>query len=205
MALGRGQPLTVDLGPGFAALGVERRLRDTPAGAHVRGLFFRLAEQALAARSGELVLAWRAATGAHSRWAFKLYSARDFIREQAVAAVLLDPSDPGAALRAMWRSTPALAPLIRAERFMRHLVGRDPTRALTWLARHRRMMCDYGDWWLVPTGSHGAVFHHHDEYTWIEHCHVGGVEGTLLRCGVSPSVAVELDSDYRGRLLIRWE
>lgn len=198
-------PLTVDLGPGFAALGAERRVRDTPPGAHIRGLFFRLAEQALAARSRELVRVWRAAAGARSRWPFNMYSARDFIREQAVAAVLLNPADPGAALREMWRGTPALSPLIRAERFMKHLLGRDPMRALTWLERHRRMMCDYGDWWVVPTGTRGAVFHYHDEYTWIEHCHVGGVEGTLVRCGVSPSVTVELDSPYRGKLVIRWE
>lgn len=200
-----GSGLTVDLERGFAALGLESRLADTPATAHIRGLFFRLAEQALAERSKNLVTVWRAASGARSRWSFRMYSTRDFLREQAVAAVLLDPDDPGGALRRMWTSTPRLSPLIRADGFMRYLTGNEPMRALTWLENNRGMMCDYGDWWVEPTGTNGATFHYQDEYTWIEHCHVGGVEGTLRRCGVSPAITAELDGRYCGRLLIRWE
>ncbi len=203
-ALG-GAPLTVDLGPGFEALGFERRLRETPPGAHIRGLFFRLAEQALAERGRELVAVWRAASGARFRWPFNMYPARDFIREQAVAAVLLDPGDPGGALCRMWRATPRLSPLIRADGFIRYLTGRDPMRALGWLERNRGMMCNYGHWWVVPAGTNRATFHYRDECTWIEHCHVGGVEGTLLRCGVSPTVTPELDTPYRGKLLVTWE
>jgi uncharacterized protein (TIGR02265 family) len=197
--------LVVDLEPGFAALDLERRLAETPTSAHSRGLFFRLAEQAVAERSPELAAAWRAATGYRSRWAFRMYPTRDFIREQAVAAVLLEPDDPGKALRAMWRVTPRLSPLIRADGFMRYMTGSDPMRALTWVARNRRMMCDYGDWRVEPTGSHSAILHIESEYTWIEHCHVAGAEGTLERCGVSPSVTAELDGLYSGKLRIRWE
>lgn len=201
---GRHRGVTVDLERGFSALGVEQRLADTPPTAQIRGLFFRLAEQAVAERSKELLVVWRAASAARPRWPFLMYSARDFIREQAVAATLLNPVDPGAALREMWRVTPRLSPAIRAEGFMRYLTRNEPMRALTWLSSNRRMMCNYGDWWVVPTGSNSAVFHYRDEYTWIEHCHVGGVEGTLTRCGVSPAVSVELDSPYCGKLLIRW-
>jgi uncharacterized protein (TIGR02265 family) len=196
--------LTVDLELGFSLLGLERRLADTPATAHTRGLFFRIAAQAVAERSRELMTVWRVASGAHSRWPFSLYSTRELIRELAVAAVLLEPADPGHALRQMWTITPKLSPLIRADRFMRYLTGSKPMQALTWLAQNRRMMADYGDWWLVPTGTNSATFHYQSEYTWLEHCHVGGLEGTLRRCGVMPVVTAELDDPYHGRLMVRW-
>jgi uncharacterized protein (TIGR02265 family) len=197
--------LTVDLGEGFQRLEVERRVADTPPTAHVRGLFFRLAEQAVSERSAELLATWRAASGARSRWPFKLYSTREFIREQAVAAVLLDPADPGAELRKMWSSTPKFSSVIRAEGFIRYLTGRSPERALAWLGQNRKMMCDYGAWRVELEGNKQAVFHYEDEYTWIGHAHLGGVEGTLRRCGVTPVVTVDLDSAYCGRLLIRWD
>lgn len=197
--------LVVDVSSGLAALGLAQRLSDCPPSACIRGLFYRMAEQALAERSSHLVTVWRAASGARSRWPFKMYPAREFLREQAVAAVLLDPADPGEALRKMWQATPKLSPLIRAERFMRYLQGSEPMQALAWLEQNRRMMNNYGDWWVVPNGTNAATFHHRDEYTWIQHCHVGGVEGTLRRCGVSPVVTYELDSPYCGRVHMRWD
>jgi hypothetical protein len=105
----------------------------------------------------------------------------------------------------MWAATPKLSSLIRAEGFIRYLTRRKPEQALTWLAQNRKMMCDYGAWRVDLTGERSAVFHYEDEYTWIEHAHRGGVEGTLQRCGVTPFVTVELDSPYDGRLLIRWD
>jgi uncharacterized protein (TIGR02265 family) len=197
--------LTVDLEAGFDLLGVQRRLRDTPENAQVRGLFFRLAEQALSERGPELVAAWRAASHARLRWPFRMYSTREFIREQAVAAVLLDGENPGRALRSMWSATPRISSMIRAEGFIRYLTGRKPEKALVWLAQNRKMMCDYGSWNVELTGSRSAIFHYEDEYTWIEHAHRGGVEGTLSRCGVTPVVTVDLESPYTGRLLIRWD
>jgi uncharacterized protein (TIGR02265 family) len=196
--------LMVDLEPDFSLLDVERRLMDTPATANARGLFFNLAAQAVAEHSPELCAVWRAASGARSRWPFKLYPARELIRELAVAAVLLDPNDPGSALRGMWTTTPRLSRLIRADRFMRHLSRRQPIEALTWLARNRRMMCDYGAWNVTITGANSATFHYQSEFTWLEHCHVGGLEGTLRRCGVTPVVTAELDGPYDGRLFVRW-
>lgn len=184
--------LTVDLKPGFELLDLERRLADTPRDAHVRGLFFRLAEQALSDRSSDLMATWRAASGARLRWPFKMYSTREFIREQAIAAVLLDPSNPTHEIHKMWAATPKLSSLIRAQ-------------ALTWLSQNRKMMCDYGAWHVDLTSARSAVFHYEHEYTWIEHAHRGGVEGTLERCGVTPVVTVEMDSLYAGRLLIRWD
>lgn len=196
--------LVVDVSSGLELLGAARRLADTPPTAAVRGIFFRLAEQCVAERSKQLVTVWRAATGARFRWPFRMYSAREFIREQAVAAVLLDPTHPGDALRKMWMATPKLSPNIRAEGFMRYLTGKDPMQALTWLEQNRRMMNNYGDWWVVPHGTNSATFHHRDEYTWIEHCHVGGTEGTLRRCGVVPTMSFELDSPYCGRVHASW-
>lgn len=196
--------LTIDIDRGLDALGLEQRLRDTPPTAHTRGLFFKLAEQAVSERDHALLAIWRSAAGARSRWPFKLYSTRDFMRELAVAAVLLDPSAPGEALRQMWSTTPRLSGLIRADGFVRYLTGSNPMAALTWLEQNRAMMCDYGDWWVAPSGVNSATLHFQDEYTWIEHCHVGGVEGTLRRCGVSPTVTAELAAPYRGMLRISW-
>jgi uncharacterized protein (TIGR02265 family) len=197
--------LKVDLKPGFELLAVERRLSDTPPDAHVRGLFFRLAEQALSDHSPELVATWRAASGARLRWPFKMYSTREFIREQAIAAVLLDPRDPTKEIRKMWSATPKLSSLIRAEGFIQYLTRRKPEQALTWLSQNRKMMCDYGSWHVDLTSPKSAVFHYEDEYTWVEHAHRGGVEGTLQRCGVTPAITVEMESLYTGRLLIRWD
>lgn len=198
------QELTVRLHEGYAALDVEQRLRDTPSTAHVRGLFFRLAEQALEARSRDLLMTWRAKVGAKSRWPFRLYPARECIAEQALAAVLLRPDDPGAAVREMWTATPRFSRLLRADRFIRYLQGSDPQRALAWLERNRDMMCNFGGWRVDVTGPREATFHYVDEYLWIQYAHLGGVEGTLLRCGVSPSISTELDTPYSGRLLIQW-
>ncbi len=196
--------LIVDVEPGLEKLGVNQRLADTPAEAHVRGLFFRLAEQALHRRSHSLVRAWTAIVGRTSRWPFKFYPTRDCIREQAIAAILLNETDPAEALRDMWAQTPEFSPLLRADRFMAILTGREPVRALKWLERNRGMMCDYGGWRTEFPNDGSAIFHYSDEYIWIESAHRGGVEGTLARCGVSAIVTPELDTAYSGRLRIAW-
>lgn len=194
----------MELGPGLTQLGLEQRLADAPAGAQVRGLFFKLAEQALQEGSPDLLVVWRTLVGARSRWPFSMYPLRDFIREQAVAAVLLDHADPGGALFRMWRVTPRLSPLIRAEAFMRYLTKQEPQRALAWLSANRRMMCDHGEWRFEPTGPRGGILHFVDEYVWLEHAQLGGLTGTLDRCGVSPSISIELDGPYSGRLVASW-
>lgn len=186
-------------------LGLPKRLDDTPKTAHTRGLFFRLAESALARTDRELLPVWRVAAGARSRWPFKLYSTRDFIREQAIAAVLINPDDPPAALFDMWLRTPELSPLIKAERFMRYLIGSDPGKALTWLERNRGMMCDYGLWRLERLEAKRYTFHIAEEWVWIDSAHRGGACGTLERCGVKGSVRAELVSDYHGKLHFDWE
>ncbi|MBX3126811.1 MAG: hypothetical protein KF718_08830 [Polyangiaceae bacterium] len=57
----------------------------------------------------------------------------------------------------------------------------------------------------MSDAKRSAVVHYHDEFTWLEHCHAGGVEGTLRRCGVSPTVTAQLDGASSGRLLISWD
>lgn len=85
------------------------------------------------------------------------------------------------------------------------MTRRKPEEALSWLSQNRKMMCDYGSWQVDLSSARSAVFYYDNEYTWIEHAHRGGVEGTLQRCGVTPTVTVELESMYSGRLLIRWD
>lgn len=196
--------LIVDLDRGLEELGLPKRLDDTPSSAHTRGLFFELAEAAVTRKDPALVPTWRAASGARRRFPFKLYSTRDFIREQATAAVLIEPDDPKRALFEMWLHTPKLSPLIKAERFMRYLVGRDPARALLWLEKNRSMMCDYGLWRLERLGDKAFVFHIADEWVWIDSAHRGGGSGTLERCGVVGSVTAEMVSDYHGKLHFTW-
>lgn len=197
--------MIVDLDRGLTALGLPKRLDDTPIGAHTRGLFFNLAEAAVAKKDRALLPVWRAASGARRRWPFKLYPARDFIREQATAAVLIEPEDPARALFEMWLSTPSLSPLIKADRFVRYLMGNDPAHALRWLERNRGMMCDYGLWRLEELGPKRFVFHIADEWVWIDSAHRGGAVGTLERCGVVGSVTAEMVSEYDGKLHFSWE
>jgi uncharacterized protein (TIGR02265 family) len=197
--------VSVDLGEGFALLQVERRMRETPVSAHVRGLFFNLALDAVAARSPELEAVWRWTMGSSRQVPFRFVPTRECIRAQATAAVLLEPKNPGQALREMWAAAPSSSRLLRAVGFLRSLVSNDPWAALAWLERNRGIMCDYGAWRVERTGPCSAIFHYLDEYIWIEHAHRGGVEGTLSRCGVSPVVSVDLDGAYDGRLRIRWD
>jgi hypothetical protein len=197
--------LIVDLDRGLTKLGLPKRLRDTPSSAHTRGLFFNLAEAAVALKDPALLPAWRAASGARRRFPFKLYPTRDFIREQATAAVLVRPDDPETALFEMWLRTPTLSPLIKAERFIRYLTGRDPARALLWLEKNRGMMCDYGLWRLEQVAPKHFIFHIAEEWVWIDSAHTGGATGTLERCGVVGTVTAELVSDYHGKLDFIWQ
>ena len=197
--------MIVDLEAGLGSLGLAKRLKDTPASAHARGLFFNLAEAAVARKDRALLPVWRAASGARSRWPFKLYSARDFIREQAIAAVLINSADPAVALFEMWLHTPRLSPLIKAESFMRYLSGGDPARALAWLEKNKGMMCDFGGWRLERVEAKRYIFHIAEEWVWIDSAHRGGGQGTLNNCGVMGSVTAEMISDYHGKLHFSWE
>lgn len=197
--------LIVDLDRGLSEFGLPKRLSDTPSSAHTRGLFFNLAEAAVVRKDPTLLSAWRAASGARRRFPFKLYPTRDFIREQATAAVLIHPDDPGRALFEMWLRTPTLSPLIKAERFIRYLTGNDPAHALRWLEKNRGMMCDYGLWRLEQLGPREFIFHIAEEWVWIDSAHKGGATGTLERCGVVGTVTAEMVSDYDGKLHFTWQ
>ncbi|MBE7483674.1 MAG: hypothetical protein HS104_27305 [Polyangiaceae bacterium] len=57
---------------------------------------------------------------------------------------------------------------------------------------------------LRTDGPRGGILHFVEEYVWLEHAKLGGLTGTLDRCGVKPSIAVELDGPYSGRLVASW-
>jgi len=213
---GRGSPPTavcpfgselcdrITLEEGMHRLDLEQRVRDAPKDAHVRGMFYQMVVGVLESHSHDLLQAWRSLARPPRRWAVRFYSLRDFLREQALAAVLLDPSDPHRALRQIWRGTPDLYPNLHPARFAEYLARGDPVRVLRWLERNRGVMVDYGGWRVDVTGPRAATFSYFDEFVWIEHAQAGGVEGTLARCGLSCSIEPELSSAYLGRLHIRW-
>jgi hypothetical protein len=152
--------LTVDLASGFAALGVDKRLADTPPTAHTRGLFFRLAEQAVEERSRDLVSVWRAASGARSCWAFKLYP-RDHPHRRPLQCCRRQPGFSAQ----MGRPRPVFLPSRRG--FMGYLTGGELMQAAD-LARTKPPHDAITAIADVPTGTNSASFHYEDEYTWLE-------------------------------------
>ena len=199
------EPLAIDLESAYARLDLETRLLDTPPTAEIRGLFFNAIERAAARHGRGTLEAWRRECRPSRRWPFRSYNMRDYLRELAAAAVLIDPESPNEAIRTIWRGAPEEAPSIRAEKFVRYLMGKDPMRAFRWLGNNRSLFCNYGDWRVEQVGPAHALFHFWDEYLWIETAHRGGAEGALRTFGARGEVTAELSSAYEGRLHIKWD
>jgi uncharacterized protein (TIGR02265 family) len=196
--------ITVDLQQAAAALDLEERLRATPTAARVRGIWFKMTEDAVKGRGPAAEAAFREAGGGASRWVFRLYDARHYLAEAALAAALIDPMDPREGLRAMWRRAAGYSGFLHPGSFL-HLLGPDPMQALRWLIRYRDHFATFGVWRLEERSPEHAVVHVDEELIWIDSAHKGGAEGLLDASGVSGAVEVELLDRFSGRLHLRWE
>ncbi len=194
--------LTVDLARVSEALGLERRIRDVPDGACVRGVFVRLLEDSLARRGLSGAINLGRIVGERPK-SYRLYPARELLVAYATAAALVDP-DPRQGLRIIFSEI--------ADPFSRSWYGKtfmkmlrvDPLSGLRWLERSHDHLVNYGHYRVQDAGPGHAIFHMTEEYFWIESAQRGGCEGMLRACGVDGEVRVELDSSYRGRLDVRW-
>lgn len=196
--------ITVDLQQAATALDLEEHLRATPRAARVRGIWFKMTADAVNRRGTAAAAAFREAGGGADRWAFLLYDARQYLVEAALAAALLDPTDPHEGLRAMWRNAADYSRVLHPGSFL-HLLAPDPMLALRWLIRNRDHFATFGVWRLEERSPEHAVVHLEDELIWINSAHKGGAEGLLLASGVRGAVEVELLDRFTGRLHLRWE
>ena len=194
----------LDLQQASAALDLNERLRAAPRSARIRGIWFKMTTDALRRRGPAVAVPFQNAGGGASRWAFLLYDAREYLAEAALAAALLDPTDPREGLRAIWRNAAGYSSVLHPGSFL-HLLKPDPMVALRWLVRHRDHFATYGAWRLEERSPEHAVMHIEDELIWIDSAHRGGAEGLLKASGVHGTVQVELRDRYSGRLHLRWE
>jgi hypothetical protein len=193
----------IDLQRVRSELDLGHRLSSVPLHAHVRGFLFKQTADAVARRRAGAVVAHRRLSPVRATWFFRMYSVREYLEDLAAAAAVLEPTDPAAAVRAVWRNAHRYAPLFNAGRFL-GLLRSDVVGAVRWLENHRGFFADYGRWRLEPRSDGYFIMHYFDECIWIDSAHRGGMEGLLEACGVTGTVTVDLDTPFDGRLHVRW-
>lgn len=196
---------TVDLPQATALLDLDRRLRETPEQAKVRGIWFAMTADYMGRQGPAVDAAWRAAVTVPSRTIFRMYSLREYMQEVAMAAAVLDASDPLEALRIIWRNTPRYYTSSVIGRSCLRLLRPEPLAAWRWCERHRDHFCDYGSWRLEVRSADYVIMHYFDEYLWIDGAHRGGAESLLEACGVEGNAEPEVISPYSGRMHVRWK
>lgn len=200
-----GPSLTLDLQVARRSLDLDARLRSVPASAEVRGVWFRMHADAVARLGAPAVETWRKAAHPRSRWFFRMYDVRSYLEELAVTGAIIDPSDPGRGIRAIWRGATSQAPIFHVTSYLEMMLRPEPIAALRWLERHRDIFCSYGKWHFEERSPGHVVMHFFDEYIWIDTAHRGGVEGFLDACGIDGQVEPDLDSTFNGRLHVTWK
>jgi uncharacterized protein (TIGR02265 family) len=195
-------PIVVDLRQATSRLDLEQRLRDLPATAMVRGIFFRLLKDETQKRGLASVDELRKLLDRRDVW--RLYPARELMSAYATAASLIDP-DPNEGLRTLFHDmAPSYGGTWYGQLFRKFLGTPDPARALRYIERAKERVSNYSTWRLETVGPRHVVLHMFDEYFWIESAQRGGCEGLLRACDVQGTVRAELDSPYAGALDIQW-
>jgi uncharacterized protein (TIGR02265 family) len=197
------QTVSVDLTRVAADLDLERRLREIPQSACSRGVFFNMVRDDLRRRNllglpevGRLLRA--------PRKSYRFYPTRDLIEVFALGGAIVD-ADPREGMRKLFAGGSQYFASTWFGHAMARFLRPDPASALAWIERSREYFANYGRWRLERRGPEHAILHMFDEYLYLEAAHRGGCEGLLVACGVSGEVRAELDSDYSGRLDIRWQ
>jgi uncharacterized protein (TIGR02265 family) len=195
-------PVVVDLAQSASLLDLDKRLRDLPATAKVRGVFFRLLRDETEKRGLSAVKDLRHVLEGKDVW--RLYPARDLMTAYATAASLIDP-DPNQGLRVLFHDMgPSYSRTWYGQLFRKFIGSPDPARALRYVERAKERVSNYSTWRLETLGPRHVVLHMFDEYFWIESAQRGGCEGLLDACDVAGEVRAELDGPYNGALDIQW-
>jgi uncharacterized protein (TIGR02265 family) len=184
-------------------LDLDRRLRDAPASACTRGVFFNVVRDQLN-RRGLLGVPDAQRLFKEPRRSYQLYALRDFLEGFAFGGALVD-ADPREGIRQLFGGAAGYFSSTWYGAAFARFLKPDPAAALGWIERSREHMANYGKWRLEHRGRERAILHMFDEYLWIEAAQRGGCEGLLQACGVTGEVRAQLDDDYNGRLDIRWQ
>jgi len=196
-------PVVVDLARSASQLDLEKRLRDLPATAMVRGIFFRLLKDETEKRGISAVEELKRVLVGKDVW--RLYPARELMVAYATAASLVDP-DPNQGLRSLFHDMgPSYSRTWYGQLFRKFLGSPDPGRAIRYIERAKERVSNYSTWRVETLGPRHVVLHMFNEYFWIESAQRGGCEGLLQACDVSGEVRPELDGPYNGALDVRWE
>jgi uncharacterized protein (TIGR02265 family) len=196
--------LSVDLSRAAVDLNLDRRLRDIPASARTRGIFFNLLRDNLDRRHLLDTVPEARRVLKSSRRSYRFYSTREMIEACAICGALAD-SDPREGMRSLFMGSAQYFASTWYGQALARFFHPSPVGALGWIERSREHFANYGKWRLELRGPGHAILHMFDEYMWIEAVHRGGCEGMLIACGVPGEVTADLDDDYNGRLVIRWQ
>jgi uncharacterized protein (TIGR02265 family) len=190
----------VDVQAARAELDLDRRLREVPSFALVRGVFFHMIGDHLKRRGlGSFA---RKIVGEH-RKLHVLYPVSELLVAFAEAAPLVATNGPDGVRQLFSGGSRYFAQTWFGKAFSR-FIRPDPASALQWLEHARGHFCNYGYWRVEHVEPGHSVLHMFDEYIWIESAHRGGCEGLLAACGVEGTVEASLDTPFRGRLDVRW-
>ena len=192
----------VDLDRTATKLGLDRRLRVIPPDAMVRGVFFNLVHADLERRGFAQNPLWT--NRARERRSYELYPATELIMLSSTAGALVN-EDPTEGMRQVHASTANYFASTWYGRAFQRFLHPDPHEAFGWIERSRHHIASYGRWRYERRAAQRGILHMFDEYCYIESIQRGGCEGMLTACGVKGEVEVELDSEFQGRLLIRWD
>jgi uncharacterized protein (TIGR02265 family) len=201
--LRRAVSLIADLPRASDDLDLERRLREIPRSAKIRGVFFRLLEDDLRRRGVKGWPQWGRVLG-EQPVSHRLYPVHDLLVAYAEAAALIS-NDPREGIRDIFQGICQPFSESWYGRAWKRYLKPDPFNALRWLERCREHVCNYGSCRLESRGPGRATLHMMDEYFWIDSAHRGGCEGLLKVCGVDGEVTAELESLFHGRLNVSWK
>jgi uncharacterized protein (TIGR02265 family) len=193
--------VAVDLDRAYRTIGLDARLREVPATASIRGVFFDMIGSALRRHGLAQSPAWR--NHAERRRLYELYPIHDYLVAFATASALIHP-DPHEGMRDIYSDGARFFASTWFGKALQRMFRPDPAPALAWIERSRDHFVNYGRWRVEHVEPGLVVIHMFDEYVWIDAAHRGGCEGLLVACGVEGSVLADLDGPFSGRLQVRW-
>lgn len=182
---------------------ITTRLKQVPATARMRGLYFRATLDELGRRG--LRSAFETVIHETERSAFMLYPLTDYILWVAYAGSLItSPARVHTGMYELARSHSLYFGQSLLGRSLLRLISRDPIRQMHQAVQSKRAVSNYGRWFIADEGPRHIVFRLEDEYVWIESSLLGGAVGGLESCGVNPTVEVQLRDPFNGDLSFKW-
>ncbi|MEZ4410877.1 MAG: DUF2378 family protein [Polyangiales bacterium] len=179
------------------------RLDAVPAGAEVRGVYFRSVLDELARRGLESQFA--AVVGETKRTTFTLYPLADYLVWIALAgSIVASPPLVHEGMHELMRGNSKYFGASLLGRGLLRLISHDPARQIHQAVQSKRAVTNYGRWVVTVDEPRHVEVLHEDEYVWIGSALAGAARGGFESCGVEPDIEVRLDDPYNGVLSFRW-